>query len=144
MNKAICHIVNHFILWELGHYFEWGHYSREDSINILIFLWGFNSRGDSIRVRIVYKNLRYIILNQNFKIVVLGAGCTQLFFSEFWAKNGTKNIKSDFNGGLWNAIFLKNDFFYVFFIGPITVLTVLDWLPSITNWRHIPCEIYSH
>ena len=35
------------------------------------------------------RNDPYIILNQNFKIVVLGAGCAQLFFSEFRAENGT-------------------------------------------------------
>ena len=29
------------------------------------------------------RNDPYIILNQNFKIVVLRAGCAQLFFSEF-------------------------------------------------------------
>ena len=107
MNEAICHIVNHFILWELGHYFKWGHYSREDPINILIFLWGFNSRGDSIQVRIVYKNLRYIDFFEWFTRCYLNCTINSLFshpfvsrFSRIFCKNrdfldnhGYKNIR---------------------------------------------------
>ena len=86
----------------------------------------------------------YNILNLkcNFDIVVLRAGCAK--FMTFWAENSTENVKFDFKVGLWNTICLQNDFFYDFFIGPLTVLTVLDWLPSITKLRHIPCEIYLH
>ena len=46
------------------------------------------------------RNDPYIILNRNFKIVVLRAGCAQLFFSEFFAENASQYVKSDFNGGL--------------------------------------------
>ena len=78
-------------------------------------------------------------LKCNFDIVVLRAGCAQ--FMRFWAENSTENVKFDFKVGLWNTICLQNDFFYDYFIDP---LTVLDLLPSITKLRYIPCEIYSH
>ena len=39
--------------------------------------------------KIFNRNDPYIILYQNFKIVVLRAGCAQLCFSEFRAENGT-------------------------------------------------------